>query len=208
MSKKSKINIFNVMTEDELDNNLKNPDYSRREYQRLIAMKLIAFGISHTDVAKIIGVSYKTINRWARNCSYEGIDGLMPEFNGGRPSKLSNMQKLEFGNILFLSEGLSMMDARQILIDKFGVEYSLTQVTKITDKLGFNYSTSRPEFIESPKNKEEILINTLEESKITENDIIVNVDESRMKKEIRSPKGFKLKGDKKTTKNNKRNYIG
>ena len=66
MSKKSKINIFNVMTEDELDNNLKNPDYSRREYQRLIAMKLIAFGISHTDVAKIIGVSYKTINRWAR----------------------------------------------------------------------------------------------------------------------------------------------
>ena len=153
MSKISKINIFNVMTEDELDNNLKNPDYSRREYQRLIAMKLMAFGISHTDVAKIIGVSYKTINRWARNCSYDGIDGLMPEFNGGRPSKLSNMQKLEFGNILFLSEGLSMMDARQILIDKFGVEYSLTQVAKITDKLGFNYSTSRPEFIESPKNK-------------------------------------------------------
>ena len=207
MSKKSKINIFNVMTEEELDKELKNPNYSRREYQRLIAMKLISFGITHTDVAKIIGVSYKTINRRARNCSFGGLDELMPEFNGGRPSKLNNLEKLEFGNILFLTEGLSMMDARQILIDKFDVEYSLTHVANITDKLGFNYSTSRPEFIESPSNKEEILINNLDDANITKNDIVINVDESRMKKEIRTPKGFKLKGDKKTTKNNKRNYF-
>lgn len=197
MGRKSNINIFNVITEDELNNELKNPDYSRREYQRLIAMKLISFGISHTNVAKILCVSYKSINRWARNCSYGGLDSLMPEFNGGRPSKLTNIQKLEFGNILYLTEGLSMMDARQILIDKFDIEYSLTHVANITDKLGFNYSTSRPEFIESPINKKEMLLENIDKANITKNDIVINVDESRMKKEIRTPKEFKLKGDKK-----------
>ena len=200
MSRKSNINIFNVMTEEKLDEELKNPNHSRREYQRLIAMKLISLGFSHTDVAKTLGVSYKSINRWARNCSYGGLDALMPEFNGGRPPKLTNIQKLEFGNIIFLTDGLSMMDARQILIDKFGVEYSLTHVANIIDKLGFNYSTSRPEFIESPINKEEILINNLEEANITKDDIVINVDESTMKKGIRTPKGFKLKGDKKNDK--------
>ena len=41
MPKKSKIEIFNVMDEKELDEALKSLDYPIRYYQRLIAMKLI-----------------------------------------------------------------------------------------------------------------------------------------------------------------------
>ena len=33
MVKTSKIDIFNVMTEEELEDTLKNSDYSRREYR-------------------------------------------------------------------------------------------------------------------------------------------------------------------------------
>ena len=39
MPKKSKIDIFNVMSEEELDEALESLDYPIRYYQRLIAMK-------------------------------------------------------------------------------------------------------------------------------------------------------------------------
>ena len=103
MVKKSKIDIFNVMTEEELENELKNADNSRREYQRIVAMSCIANGISHKTTAIIVGVSYRTINRWAHACSEGGIENLRPEFNGGRPPQLTNYQKLFFANHLYLS---------------------------------------------------------------------------------------------------------
>ena len=64
MVKSSKIDIFNVMTEEELKAELKNPDNSLREYQRIVAMSCIANGIPHNLTAKILNISYRSINRW------------------------------------------------------------------------------------------------------------------------------------------------
>ena len=206
MPKTSKINIFNIMDEDELNEELKNSEYSRREYQRLVAMKAISKGIPHNVVAEIVGVSYETVYRWAKACSKDGIDGLMPNFNGGRQSKLTVRQKLEFGNMLYLSDDiLSMTEARQLLIDEFDEKYTLSQVSNIIDDLGFEYSAPRPEFMEAPENKEEILLERIEEANITDEDIIVAWDESTMKPNNKTNKGIRLKSDKKTPKNNKRN---
>ena len=182
MPKYSKINIFNVMDEEELNEELKNGEHTIREYQRLIAMKAISKGLRHNFVAEILGVSYETIYRWAKACSEKGIKGLMPNFNGGRPSRLTIKQKLEFGNMLYLSDDiLSMTEARQLLIDEFDEKYTLSQVSNIIADLGFEYSAPRPEFMEAPENKEEILLERIEEANITDEDIIVAWDESTMK---------------------------
>lgn len=190
MVKKSKIDIFNVMTEEELEEELKNPDYSRREYQRIVAMSCIANGISHKITATIVGVSYRTINRWAHDCSDGGIENLMPEFKGGRPSKLTNYQKLFFANHLYLNPGISMTEAKEYLKTHYCLQYSLTQVINIVNSLGFSYRAHRPEFIEAPENKEELLIDSIIEAEITENDIVVGVDESTMKTGIKTKKGI------------------
>ena len=71
MPKKSKIEIFNVMDEEELDKALKSLDYPIRYYQRLIAMKLISVGHNHKETGEILGVSYRTINRWVY-CQRDG----------------------------------------------------------------------------------------------------------------------------------------
>ena len=47
MPRSSKINIFNVMNPEELDEALKSNKCSTRYYKRLVAMKLIAHGHSH-----------------------------------------------------------------------------------------------------------------------------------------------------------------
>lgn len=201
MPKHSKIEIFNVMDNEELDEELKNTEHTRREYQRLVAMKAISLGIPHNVVAEIVGVSYESIYRWAKSCSKNGMEGLMPNFNGGRISQLSIKEKLDFGNMLYLSDDkLSMTEARQLLIDKFGIEYSLTQVSNIISDLGFNYTTSRPEYIESPENKEQIVNDRIEKVNITDDDILLGVDESTIKTGHKTKKGIKLKSDKNSKK--------
>ena len=52
-AKKSKIEIFNVMDENELNEALKSLDYSIRYYQCLIAMKLISVGHNHKEIGEI-----------------------------------------------------------------------------------------------------------------------------------------------------------
>ena len=197
MSRKSNINIFNVMSASELDKELKNPDNSRREYQRFVAMKAISNEIPFNKIAEILGVSYRSINRWARDCSVGGIENLKPNFNGGRKSKLTPEQKIEFGEFLYNNGELSMMEARQYLIDNYGIKFSLTHVANITKKLGFNYAEARPKFKEAPLNNEKILIDNIKAANITKEDIVIGADESTMKKTIRTPKQFIFKNTKK-----------
>lgn len=200
MAKSSKINIFNKMTEEELDAELKNPDNSRREYQRYVAMSCIAKGIPHNITADIVGVSYRTINRWAKSCRDGGIDNLKPEFNGGRPSQLTVNQKLEFGNYLYLNQGISMTEAKNHLNESCNLNFSLTHIINLVETLGFNYRSHRPEFIEAPENKEEILIKRISKAGITENDILVGIDESTMKTGIKTKKGIYFDDSKKNEK--------
>ena len=192
MPKKSKIDIFNVMTEEELDEELNNSKNTRREYQRIAAMKFISLGIPHNLVAEGLGVHYRTINRWAHACNEGGLANLKPNFAGRRQSKMSVMQKLEFGNYLFLNEGLTLSQARQYLIDKFGLEYSLTHIKNIITDLGFKYHNARPEFEESPKDKEKILTDRIKEANITKDDIVIALDESTIKTGIKTKKGIYL----------------
>ena len=61
------------MDEEELNEELKNIEYSHREYQRLVAMKLISIGLPHKVIAEILMISYETVYRWAKVGSEKGI---------------------------------------------------------------------------------------------------------------------------------------
>ena len=161
MPKKSKIDIFNVMSEEKLDEALESLDYPIRYYQRLIAMKLISIGHNHKETGEILRVSYRSINRWAKACEKDGLDGLIPNFSGGKPSKLSEENKVQFKQILIEGENLTMTDAQRILKEDFGIEFSLPHVCNIVTQLGFNYGKPRPKFREAPENGEQILKKTL-----------------------------------------------
>ena len=94
MSGKSKINIFNKMSEEELDKAIKEYKGNYRVYQRLIAMKLISIGFSFSKVGRVLLVSYLSVHRWAKSCEKSGLTGLIPDFCGGRPPKLTtSMEK-------------------------------------------------------------------------------------------------------------------
>lgn len=159
MPRQSKINIFNAMTSDELDEALKSKKHPRRYYERLVAMKLIACGNSHKKTADILQIGYRTVYRWAKACEESGLEGLKPNFNGGRKSSLSEEDRIEFEKILDEKE-LSMTDAQNILREDFGLNFTLSYVCRLVRKLGFNYGSPQPRFKEEPDNAEEILKKT------------------------------------------------
>lgn len=161
MAGKSKINIFNVMDEDELKEEIKRSKSNGRYHERLIAMKLFSKGNKLSDIADTLEVSFPTVHSWAKNCEKYGLEGLKPNFGGGRPSILTDEIKNELEQRILDEKNLSMTDVQNMLAEDMDIHFSLTYVCQIVRDLGFNYGKPRPTFKEAPENKEEIFKKTL-----------------------------------------------
>ena len=145
MSGKSKINIFNKMSEEDLDKAIKEYNGNYRYYQRLIAMKLVSIGYSFSKVGRTLLVSYLSVHRWAKACEESGLSGLMPNFAGGRPPKLTTIMEKKLYKKIDSKKNITMVDVQQILNDEFDIEFSLPHVCSIVRKLGFDYVQSDDE---------------------------------------------------------------
>ena len=155
MPEKSKIDILNKMTKTELEEAISYYVGPHRMYQRLIAMKLILEGLNHKKVAEIMGVTYQTINRWAKSCEKYGIEGLEPHFGGGRPSYLTDQQKQELDEIISDKDNLDYKDLHEIILRKYGVNYSMKQIGVLRKQMDYNYSRRYPIFRQHDPNADE-----------------------------------------------------
>ena len=153
---KSKINIFNVMDEEELNEEIKKCRGDGRYHERLIAMKLFSKGNKLSDIADTLNLSYPTVHGWAKDCEKYGLDGLKPNFGGGKPSILTNEIKKEIEQRILAEDNMNMTDVKNMLANDMDIHFSLTYVCQIVRDLGFNYAKPRPTFKEAPENKEEI----------------------------------------------------
>ena len=149
------------MDENELKEEIKKSKSNGRYHERLIAMKLFSKGNKLSDIADTLEVSFPTVHSWAKNCEKYGLEGLKPNFGGGRPSILTDEIKNELEQRILDGENLSMTDVQNILAEDMDIHFSLTYVCQIVRYLGFNYGKPRPTFKEAPKNKEEIFKKTL-----------------------------------------------
>ena len=125
-------------------------------------MKLFSKGNKLSDIADTLEVSFPTVHTWAKNCEKYGLDGLKPNFGGGRPSILTYELKNELEQRILDGENLNMTDVQNILADEMDIHFSLTYVCQIVRDLGFNYGKPRPTFKEAPENNKEILKKTLQ----------------------------------------------
>ena len=136
-----------------------------RYYQRLVAMKLIESGLSHKKIAEILQISYRTLYRWAKTCEEFGIAGLEPNFNGGRRSKFTKEDRKKFEKILDTTDNLTITDAKNILMEDFNLDFTLSYVGRLVKDLGFNYGSAYVSYKEEPENAEEFLKKTLKKQK-------------------------------------------
>lgn len=154
MSGKSKINIFNKMSENELDTAIKEYNGNYRYYQRLIAMKLVSIGFSFSKVGRVLLVSYLSVHRWAKSCEESGLVGLIPDFNGGRPPRLTKSMEKKLYKKIDDENIISMVDVQRIIKKDFNIEFTLPHVCSIVRKLGFDYIESEDKMT----NKKRLLV--------------------------------------------------
>ena len=127
------------MEPQELHDKIRECNVSPRYYQRLIAMKLISIGFSFSKVGRILLVSYLSIHRWAKACETSGLSGLIPEFGGGRPPKLSKNMENKLSKRIEREEKITMVEVQNILKNEYNVEFTLPHICNIVRKLGFDY---------------------------------------------------------------------
>ena len=135
---KTKIDIFRNMSKSELKEAMYEYVIAHRIYERLYAMSLLAEGYSYDMVAHKMGKSYQTIHRWAKLCESEGIGGLKPNYEGGRPEKLSKEDLQKLDNMIQGYDEITTDQVHDLILKEFDVEYSMKQVWVIlTQKLNY-----------------------------------------------------------------------
>lgn len=160
MVRKSKINVGKNTNLTEIRAELSKYKHIIRYYERLIAMEYILEGNNIAQAAKFINVDYQTVHRWAKICEEKGIEGLKPNFGGGRPSKLNFEQLVQLDQYIQENKGMTQTDVLNFIEEKFNVKYSLKQIGVLIKGLGYNYNKAYPRFSKTPNDAEEQLKKT------------------------------------------------
>lgn len=127
-----------------------------KQRDRYRAALLALEGHEAPAIARMLGRSRRFVQRWTYHYRDHGLEGLGPQRQSGRPSKLPVTQ-YEVFKTRFLADptpsdkvcSLRAKDAQQILAQEFGVEYTLGGIYDLLHRLGLSCLAPRPRH---PKN--------------------------------------------------------
>ena len=153
------VEIVNHLKINDIDELISECKTHVRFLKRLIFIKLLMQDSTILEAAEFVGYTERTGYNWLKSYNQGGLDGLIPNFGGGRPSFLTDEQLKELHEILKdKNSNYTIEDTRILIHEKFGVKYSYKQVWEITrKKLKLNYAKPAPQSPDRPINRKELL---------------------------------------------------
>jgi len=153
--------IKNHLSTIELEKLIKENKKGSKELLELIFIRAVKNGMKISDASDLLVMSEPTGHRWVDNYNEHGLNGLkFKNTNSGRPPKLSIEDKEEFFKIIENEDNLTPQRARQIIKDRYGIDYSLRQVKRIVKSGGYNYGKGYQIYAQKPENAEKMLKKT------------------------------------------------
>ena len=114
--------------------------------------------MSVEEAAELVGVTKATGYVWLKRWNSIGYEGIIPDFGGGRPSKLTEEQKEELREMLKEKEWTTKEVQEVIEAElEFGVIYSSWQVRRILKSFGMRYAKPCQKDYRKPDNAEDTL---------------------------------------------------
>ena len=162
------MSINESLNQDEirdLKNELKKYKKEYKLYQRIQAVLMVKSGETRKKVAEYTGYHRNTIGAWVKDYDQMGIDGLKSDYsNCGAESRLTHQQMKELFEILINPDKhYTLRDAKNIIKERYDVEYTPKQVWVITrKKLGLNYRKPYLVYDKAPENADEIFKKNVE----------------------------------------------
>jgi putative transposase len=166
------------LTENERQKAIK--DAQKADETRLVRwlcyIKNLYRGDTREEASESVGIPRATTHRWARAWKEGGVDGLRPNFDGGRPPKLTPAQFMELSEVLELGNR-----GRHERSTHSSENATASRMAHLSQKLrgaGMKYAKPRPMDPRRPDNAEEILAERLgqalgEDDPETEEDSVI-----------------------------------
>jgi putative transposase len=153
---KEQILIDRKVTLDEL-NSLITHEKNSRVLKKLYFVKFRYLEDSVEEAAIKLGVTKKTGYYWQEDWNKGGYTALIPQFCGGRKSKLTDEQIIKLRNLLNEKDYWTTREVLELIKEKYDVEYSQKQIGVILHS--FNMYHSKPYVLDyrRPQNAEDIL---------------------------------------------------
>jgi transposase len=116
------------------------------EVRRRIAARLLKEDMTLADVARCVGASVSSVNRWNRALKAQGPAGLTARPHPGPSRKLNDAHQAELVEILlrgplaagYLTDLWTCRRVRQLIEQRFGVTYHVDHVGRLLHSLGFS----------------------------------------------------------------------
>ena len=124
---KEQIAIDQKLSFDEINSLIKHENNSR-VLKRLYFIKFRYLGDSVEEAAIKVGVTKKCGYYWQDYWNKGGYAALIPQFGGGRKSKLTDEQMIELRNLLKMKDYWTTREVLELIKEKYGVEYSLKRI--------------------------------------------------------------------------------
>ena len=140
----------------ELDKMIKKLEIDVRVLERLYFIRFQYKGMSVQEASDYVGVTKATGYNWLKLWNEGGYKSLIPQFAGGKPSKLSEKELKELKNMLQYKQ-FTTKEVHDLVEEKFGVNYSLSQIRRILKAMGMKYGKPYTKDYRRPENAEEIL---------------------------------------------------
>ena len=111
--------------------------------QRLRFVRLRYKGYSVAEATDILGVNRQSGYNWQSAWNSGGPEALVPSFDGGAPSKLTDEQKTDLASYV-AGRQMCTGEVRDYVMRAYGVEYTEEHISRILKSRGLVYRRGYP----------------------------------------------------------------
>ena len=122
------------------------------QVRRLLAIAAIYDGMNRREVAAVGGMDRQSLRDWVHRFNEAGPEGLHDHKPPGAVSKLTAAERAALSEIVETGPDLDSdgvvrwrrLDLKEVIRDRFGVDYHERSVSRLLHDLGFSHMSARP----------------------------------------------------------------
>lgn len=138
-------------------------DGAYRVANRIHSVLLNHDGSTSGEIAKILNSSPSGVSKWLKTYSESGVEGLMEGHRSGRPSRLSDLEKILLCDIIdsgpiaygYVSGIWTSIRISEIIRREFNIQYHPGHVRKLLQEFGFSVQSPKRVLAKADKEKQE-----------------------------------------------------
>ncbi|MCC7554293.1 MAG: helix-turn-helix domain-containing protein [Methanobacteriaceae archaeon] len=156
------VSVIKKEIEDHIGLDGVKKEIKKRKVDAIVMQRLIFIQsmFEHEDVqkaSKVVGVAPSTGYEWLKRWNAEGINGLTPKYDGGKPSKLSKEDYKKLDKLFYETENLTTDLAHEIVKTNFNIDFSQRHIQRILKRLKYTYTKPYMIYAKIPEDAEDQL---------------------------------------------------